>query len=109
METTEPQVSIFLITLYGGMATGIIYDIYRAIRKAAKHGRLATALMDTLFILTLGVVITFMLYIANEGELRLYTFIGFALGFALYMTGLSPFLLFLYRKLKKRFLKNNLR
>ncbi len=105
METTEPQISIFLITLYGGMAAGIIYDVYRAIRKAAKNGRLATALLDTLFILTLGVVVTFMLYIANAGELRLYTFVGFALGFALYMTGLSPFILFLCRKIKKQLLK----
>ncbi|MFA5676641.1 MAG: spore cortex biosynthesis protein YabQ [Christensenellales bacterium] len=105
METTEAQISVFLITLYGGMAAAIIYDIYRAIRRAAKNGRFATALLDALFILTLGAVITFMLYIANQGELRLYTFAGFALGFALYMTGLSPFIFFLCRKIKKRLSK----
>ena len=58
METTAPQAFIFLITLYGGMIAGLVYDIYRAIRKLCKSGRWVTALLDTLFILTLGVVVT---------------------------------------------------
>lgn len=102
METTAPQISIFMITLYGGMATGIVYDVYRAIRRAAKNGRWVTALLDTLFILSLGVVVASVLYAVNAGELRLYTFVGFALGFALYMAGLSPFVIYIARQLKKR-------
>ena len=102
METTEPQAFIFLITLYGGMVAGLVYDVYRAIRKLTKSGRWMTALLDTLFILTLGVVVTAVLYAANSGELRLYTFVGFVLGFALYMAGLSPFILFISRKIRKR-------
>lgn len=105
METTAPQATIFLITLYGGMIAGLTYDIYRAMRRAAKSGRWVTAVMDTLFILTVGVIVTAVLYAANSGELRLYTFVGLALGFALYMTGLSPFLFFLARKLKKKIKK----
>lgn len=101
METTAPQISIFMITLYGGMATGIVYDVYRAIRRAAKNGRWVTALLDALFILTLGIVVASVLYAVNAGELRLYTFVGFALGFALYMAGLSPFFLYITRLIKK--------
>ena len=106
MQTTQAQPYIFLITLYGGMATGLVYDIYRAIRRALKSGRLVTVLLDTLFILTLGVIVTAVLYAANSGELRLYTFVGFVLGFALYMSGLSPFVFYIGRKLKKLFRKN---
>ena len=107
MDTTQPQAFIFLITLYGGMLTALTYEIYRYIRKAAKCGRFITALIDTLFILTLGVIVTAVLYTANFGELRLYTFVGFALGFSLYMSGLSPFVAYLSRKIKKRFSSRN--
>jgi hypothetical protein len=40
------------------------------------------------------------MYAANAGELRLYTFVGFVLGFALYMAGISPFLSYLAKKLR---------
>ncbi len=105
MMTTEPQISVFLITLYGGIASGIIYDIYRALRKVTGQKRLTTALIDAVFVLIIGAVILSMLYIANKGELRLYTFVGVALGFALYMTGLSPFIIFMYGKIKNRLQK----
>lgn len=100
METTVPQIYIFMITLYGGMIAGFAYDIYRGIRRSFKTGRWATALLDTMFIITLGAIVVAVMYAANSGELRLYTFVGFALGFALYMAGISPFLSFLSRKLK---------
>lgn len=98
METTAPQPYIFMITIYGGMLVGLAYDFYRLIRKAAKSGRWVTAVLDTLFILTLGLIVVFVMYMANQGDLRLYTFIGFALGFALYIAGISPLVQFLVRK-----------
>ncbi len=101
METTVPQIYIFLITLYGGMIAGFAYDIYRGIRRSFKTGRWMTALLDTMFIITLGAIVVAVMYAANAGELRLYTFIGFVLGFALYMAGISPFLSFIARKLSQ--------
>ena len=101
METTVPQIYIFMITLYGGMIAGFAYDIYRGIRKSFRTGRWITALLDTMFIITLGAIVVAVMYAANAGELRLYTFIGFVLGFALYMAGISPFLSFLARKLRQ--------
>ena len=107
MDMEASQSYIFLITLYGGILVGIAYDVYRGIRKAIKKGKWFTALLDTLFILTLGLIVVFVMYTANNGELRLYTFVGFILGFALYMAGLSPFISFLAKKIKARFSKNN--
>lgn len=102
METTAPQIYIFMITLYGGLAAGVVYDIYRFIRRAAKKGRWLTVLLDVLFIVTLGLIMFGVMYLANEGELRLFTFVGFALGFALYMAGLSLFVDFLAKKVRQR-------
>lgn len=99
MATTDSQAYIFMITLYGGMLVGLTYDFYRFLRKAVKSGRWLTAVLDTLFIITLGLIVIFVMYMANQGELRLYTFIGFALGFALYIAGISPFIVFLVKKI----------
>lgn len=107
METTSPQIYIFMITLYGGILAGVAYDIYRCIRKIAKKGRWLTALLDTLFIITLGLIVMAAMYFANQGELRLFTFVGLALGFALYMAGLSLFVNFVAKKIKQRFSKDD--
>lgn len=107
METTTPQPVIFMITIYGGMIIGIAYDFYRAIRKALKKGKWITAILDTLFIITLGVIVGYIMYTANQGELRLYTFIGFALGFMLYIAGISPFIMFLAKKIHNKIKKND--
>ncbi len=105
MSTTDSQAYIFMITLYGGMLVGLAYDFYRFLRRAVKSGRWLTALLDTLFIITLGLIVVFVMYMANQGELRLYTFIGFALGFALYIAGVSPFILFIAKKISEAFKK----
>lgn len=102
METTAPQIYIFMITVYGGLVAGFTYDIYRFIRRIVKRGRWLTVLLDVLFIVTLGLIVLGIMYLANEGELRLFTFIGFALGFALYMAGLSVFFDFIVKKIRRR-------
>lgn len=100
MDTTVPQIYIFMLTIYGGMIAGFAYDLYRGIRRSFKTGRWVTALLDTMFIITLGAIIVAVMYAANAGDLRLYTFVGFVLGFALYLAGISPFVAFLAKKLK---------
>lgn len=102
METTAPQIYIFMITVYGGLVAGFTYDVYRFIRRIVKKGRWLTALLDVLFIVTLGLIVLAVMYLANEGELRLFTFVGFALGFALYMAGLSLFFDFIVKKIRRR-------
>ena len=108
METTAPQIYIFMITLYGGLVAGFTYDIYRFIRRIVKRGRWLTALLDVLFIITLGLIVLGIMYLANQGELRLFTFVGFALGFALYMAGLSVFFGSIAKKVSQRREKSRL-
>ena len=102
METAAYQPYIFIITIYGGMVAGAVYDVFRAIRHALRRGRWLAALLDTLFIVALGVIVAFVLYTANMGELRLYTYVGFALGFALYITGISPFISYMAARIREK-------
>jgi spore cortex biosynthesis protein YabQ len=98
MESTLNQPYIFLATVYGGIILGLIYDIYRGIRIMFNRKKAITIIFDVLFVLSALVISAGVLYIVNSGELRLYTFIGFVLGFALYMVGLSPLFTFLAKK-----------
>ncbi len=107
MDTTATQPYIFLITIYGGMVAGAVYDVFRGIRRAMRRGRWMAALLDTIFILVLGAVVAFVLYTANMGELRLYSFAGFALGFVLYIVGISPLISYLALRLKERKVKSS--
>jgi spore cortex biosynthesis protein YabQ len=107
METTTPQPIIFMLTVYGGMLVGVAYDFYRGIRAALKKGKWITAVLDIFFIVTLGAIVVYVMYTANQGELRLYTFIGFITGFLLYIAGVSPFIIFLAKKIHERIKKKN--
>ncbi len=102
MEPATSQPFIFIITIYGGMTAGAVYDVFRAIRRAMRGGRWLAALTDTLFILALGIIAVFTLYTANLGELRLYTFLGFALGFALYISGIAPFVAYVAARIRAK-------
>ena len=96
---TANQPLIFLLTICGGILGGIAYDVFKGVRRALGAGRWGIAILDILFILTLGAIAVFILFFVNQGELRLYAFVGFALGFVLYMAGLSPFLSYLGKKI----------
>jgi spore cortex biosynthesis protein YabQ len=107
MESAASQPYIFLITIYGGMVAGAVYDVFRRIRRTLHCGRWSSALLDTLFIIVLGAIVAFVLYTANMGELRMYTFAGFALGFALYIAGLAPVVSYIAEKRKAKKTKSN--
>lgn len=102
MVTTQSQPIIFLITMYGGVALGAVFEVYRMLRKCALKRKWISFIYDSLFILFMGAIVTFVLYVANQGELRLYTIVGFILGFALYMSGISPLIAHIVNRIKGR-------
>lgn len=95
------QPVIFLLTIYGGIFLGMVYDVYRCLKKLLKCGRWMVFLFDALFVLTMGGIIAAVLFLANQGELRLYTIVGFAMGFAMYMAGISPLMQYLIKKIRQ--------
>ena len=102
MEISLQQSYIFMATVYGGIITGVLYDVYRMLRRLLKAGRIVTALFDVLFVLCALAVVVAVLYTVNSGELRVYTFLGFVLGFFIYILGISYFLHFIFKKISAR-------
>lgn len=84
METVQFQVFVFSITVYGGIIIGLVYDIYRAVKGVQRSKGLITSLWDILFLLLTFLIAIWAIFSSNYGDLRIYVFIGFIVGFFLY-------------------------
>lgn len=87
--STENQAYIFLAIVYWGLIIGVIYDIYRMVRRILKPGKWITGIMDLFFWIIIAILSSLMLFHINSGEVRVYAFIGLALGWSLYFLTLS--------------------
>jgi spore cortex biosynthesis protein YabQ len=93
MFSTSNQAYVFLATVYAGFIIGFIYDCCRMIRKITKPGIFLTGIMDLLFWIVIGALSFLVIFYVNDGEVRIYTIAGFAIGWALYVLTLSPYIM----------------
>lgn len=93
MLATSNQAYVFLSTVYAGFVIGFIYDCYRMVRKILKTGRFLTGLLDLSFWMLIGVLSYLVIFLVNDGEVRIYTIAGFAIGWALYALVLSLYVM----------------
>ncbi|HCJ56877.1 spore cortex biosynthesis protein YabQ [Lutispora sp.] len=84
METVHFQVYVFSITVYGGIIIGLAYDMYRVIKGVHRTKGMITSLWDILFLLMTLMIAVWAIFSSNYGDLRIYVFIGFVVGFFLY-------------------------
>jgi len=84
---TAGQAAIFLATVYGGLATGLLYDALGAARRAFKLGPLATGALDFLFWLAGAGLLALSIALSGGDGLRAYMLLGFAAGAVLYAAG----------------------
>ena len=79
------QAYIFFVFILNGFIIGILFDIFRILRKSFKTSNLITSIQDIFFwILTLFILL-YSIFKFNNGELRLFIFIGIFIGVLLYM------------------------
>lgn len=93
--TIKVQIYIFLTSLYGGLIAGLIYDIYRVIRRFFKPKKLVTTIEDFIFWVSIALIFFYILNKSNWTELRGYIFLGFFTGGFIYFKILSK-ILFLF-------------
>ena len=67
----------FILT---GVVIGVVFDIFRIIRKSFKTSDIITYIEDILFWCLTGFILLFSIFAFNQGELRAYVFIGIILG-----------------------------
>ena len=85
------QLTSFIYFILIGILLGIIFDIFRISRRTIKTSDFFTNLEDVLFGLIAGIIILFSIFKFNNGELRLYIFIGLSIGIILNMLFISKY------------------
>ena len=85
----QNQASSFLIFILNGLLLGILFDIFRILRKSFKTPDFVTYIEDILFWILSGMILLYSIFTFNNGELRLYIFIGILIGILMYMLLLS--------------------
>ena len=74
-----------------GIIIGVIFDIFRILRKTFKTPDFITYIEDFLFWILVGIILLFSIFNFNNGEIRSYVFIGLILGITIYIITISKY------------------
>ena len=85
MENSINQLYTLFVFILSGAVIGILFDLFRILRKSFKTPDIITYIEDILFWLISGFLIITAIFKFNDGELRAYLFIGILLGIVIYI------------------------
>ena len=85
------QANLFLIFTINGIAIGILFDIFRILRKSFKTSDIITYMQDLLFWILTGFILLYSIFTFSNGEVRFYMFLGVFLGCLIYMILFSKY------------------
>lgn len=85
------QAYLFLIFVVNGILIGILFDIFRILRKTFKTTDFITYIEDIIFWILTGILTLYFIFYYNNGEIRLYIFAGILLGTLIYMLTISKY------------------
>lgn len=87
------QVYLFFIFIINGILIGLLFDFFRIARKVFNTNDVVTYIEDTLFWILAGAIVLYSIFVFNNGELRLFMFLGIALGAFVYMLFVSYYII----------------
>lgn len=79
------QAFIFFVFILTGFLIGILFDIFRVLRRSFKTSDIITYIEDILFWIITGLIILYVSFAFNNGQIRGYTLLGLILGGFLYL------------------------
>lgn len=93
------DIYVFVWCFFCGVVAGVLFDVFRALRKNIKFGTGAIAFQDALYCAMSFYIFTKTVDITNNGELRWYEFAGLFFGTVIYFLHISRFALLLFTKI----------
>ena len=87
------QANLFIIFSLVGMIIGLLFDVFRILRKVLKTKDIVTYIEDIIFWILTGVIIIYSMYKFCDGELRFFMIIGIILGTMIYMFTISQYII----------------
>jgi len=85
----QNQVYIFTVFILDGIIIGLLFDIFRILRKSFKTPDILTYCEDFAFWILTFLLILYSVFKFNNGELRLFIFIGLIIGILIYLLAFS--------------------
>lgn len=95
----QNQAYLFLIFSLTGVEIGILFDFFRILRRTIKTGNIVTYIQDILFWILTGILVLYNIWYFNNGEIRIYMFLGIIIGTLIYMSTLSSIFVKLFTKI----------
>lgn len=87
----ENQAYLFLIFTINGIIIGLLFDIFRILRRSFKTSDIITCVQDVLFWILTGFILLYSIFTFSNGEIRLFMFLGVFLGCLIYMLVFSKY------------------
>ena len=87
------DVYAFIIFILNGFLIGLFFDFFRILRKGFKTPDFITYFEDFIFWIITGFILLYSIFKFNNGELRLYIFLGIFIGITIYMLVFSKLLI----------------
>ena len=87
------QAYLFLIFCINGIIIGLLFDFFRILRRSFKTHDIVTYIQDVLFWILTGIILLYSIFTFNNGEIRLFMFLGVALGVIFYMLCISSYII----------------
>ena len=82
---SQNQIYLFYIFLLTGILIGLLFDVFRILRKSFKTSDVMTIVHDILFWLLTSILTIYTVFKFNNGEIRSYVLFGIATGLLLYV------------------------
>ena len=102
----QDQAYLFIVFSLTGVVIGILFDFFRILRRSFKTSNIITYVEDVLFWILTGVLILYNIWYFNNGEIRIYMFLGIIMGLLIYMLTLKNIIVSLFSKILKNVNKN---
>ena len=101
----QNQAYLFLVFSLTGVIIGILFDFFRILRKTIKTPNIITYIEDVIFWILTGILILYNIWYFNDGEIRIYMFLGIILGVLIYMSILSKMIILIFSKILQTIIK----
>ena len=95
----QDQAYLFLVFSLTGVAIGVLFDFFRILRRTIKTANIITYIEDILFWVLTGILILYNIWYFNNGEIRVYMFLGIILGVLIYISTLSNIVVKLFTRI----------
>lgn len=95
----QNQAYLFLVFSLTGVIIGILFDFFRILRRSFKTPNIITYIEDIAFWVLTGLLILYNIWYFNDGEIRIFMFLGIIIGILIYISTLSNIIVKLFSKI----------